>query len=58
MKLLWNGNWKINIMKWERFIYMLHYYYKNTIKNIWLYDEIPQFLFAELNIPAKNKGID
>ena len=41
-----------------KYIFILHYYYKNTTKNIWLYSEIPQPLFTELNIPAKDKGID
>jgi len=41
-----------------KYIFQHHYYYKNITKNIWLYDEIPIDLFAELNIPNKDKGID
>ena len=39
-------------------IFLLHAYYKNITKNIWLYDEIPHYLFEELGIPEKDKGID
>jgi predicted helicase len=41
-----------------RYIFLIHYYYKPIIKNIWLYDEIPFYLFDEFNIPKKDKGID
>ncbi|MCJ7637155.1 MAG: hypothetical protein MUO21_06660, partial [Nitrososphaeraceae archaeon] len=41
-----------------KYIFLLHNYYKNITKQVWLYDEIPYDLIKKLGIPEKDKGID
>jgi len=41
-----------------KYIFMLHCNYKSIVDKVWLYDQIPNHLFQELNIPNRDKGID
>ncbi|ARF11158.1 superfamily II helicase [Klosneuvirus KNV1] len=41
-----------------KYIFMLHDNYKLIVDKVWLYDQIPNNLFKELNIPVRDKGID
>ncbi len=41
-----------------KYVFLLHNYYRNITKKIWLYDEMPYELIKELGIPEKDKGID
>lgn len=41
-----------------KYIFLLHDNYKLIVDKVWLYDQIPNNLFKELNIPVRDKGID
>jgi superfamily II DNA or RNA helicase len=41
-----------------KFFFKIHHCYKDHIKIVYLYDEIPQSIKRELSLPPKDKGID
>src|SRR5947208_16057333 len=41
-----------------KYIFLLHPYYKNFTKQIWLFDELSEDMKIKFNIPSKDEGID
>jgi predicted helicase len=41
-----------------KYIFKYHHEFYNKTKNIWLYDEIPEFIIKKFKLPEKDKGID
>src|ERR1700722_5076577 len=39
-------------------LFKFHPNYINFTKNVWMYKDIPNYLFKKLNIPPKEEGID
>lgn len=41
-----------------KFFFKIHHFYKDHVKIIYLYDEIPLSIKKDLSLPSKDKGID
>lgn len=41
-----------------KYFFKIHHYYKDHIKEVLLYDEVPKSIKKELALPKKDKGID
>jgi superfamily II DNA or RNA helicase len=41
-----------------KYIFLLHPFYANTTKNVWLFDELTDRMKTKFNIPSKDEGID
>jgi superfamily II DNA or RNA helicase len=41
-----------------KYLFILHPFYSNLIQDIWLYDEVPDFIIKDRNVTKKDKGID